>query len=74
MRNEPTEDKLAHPAYANSKNLPAEKDIDTAEAQQAPTKSDIFLLRLYVAGQTPKSVLAFANLKNIWPGVIKLKW
>ena len=28
-------------------------------------KSDIFLLRLYVAGQTPKSMTAFANLKNI---------
>ena len=28
-------------------------------------KSDIFLLRLYVAGQTPKSVTAFANLKKI---------
>ena len=27
--------------------------------------SDIFLLRLYVAGQTPKSVKAFANLKTI---------
>jgi circadian clock protein KaiB len=29
------------------------------------TKSDAFLLRLYVAGQTPKSMTAFANLKNI---------
>ena len=28
-------------------------------------KSDIFLLRLYVAGQTPKSMTAFANLKDI---------
>ena len=28
-------------------------------------KSELFLLRLYVAGQTPKSVTAFANLKNI---------
>ena len=28
-------------------------------------KSDPFLLRLYVAGQTPKSMTAFANLKNI---------
>ena len=34
---------------------------------QKPTKakSDPFLLRLYVAGQTPKSMLAFDNLKNI---------
>jgi circadian clock protein KaiB len=28
-------------------------------------KSDVFLLRLYVAGQTPKSMMAFANLKKI---------
>jgi circadian clock protein KaiB len=28
-------------------------------------KADIFLLRLYVAGQTPKSMTAFANLKHI---------
>lgn len=28
-------------------------------------KSEVFLLRLYVAGQTPKSMLAFANLKKI---------
>jgi circadian clock protein KaiB len=28
-------------------------------------KSDTFILRLYVAGQTPKSLLAFANLKKI---------
>jgi circadian clock protein KaiB len=29
------------------------------------SKSDPFLLRLYVAGQTPRSMTAFANLKNI---------
>lgn len=28
-------------------------------------KTNPFLLRLYVAGQTPKSMTAFANLKNI---------
>ncbi len=30
----------------------------------AKTKNDNYQLRLYVAGQTPKSVKAFANLKN----------
>jgi circadian clock protein KaiB len=30
-----------------------------------PKKEKIWELRLYVAGQTPKSVLAFANLKKI---------
>lgn len=28
-------------------------------------KNDVWELRLYVAGQTPKSVAAFANLKKI---------
>ena len=28
-------------------------------------KSDTFILRLYVAGQTPRSLMAFANLKKI---------
>jgi circadian clock protein KaiB len=28
-------------------------------------KHEVFLLRLYVAGQTPKSVRAFENLKRL---------
>ena len=31
----------------------------------AETKSDEWILRLYVAGQTPKSLSAFGNLKRI---------
>ena len=31
----------------------------------AKTKNDNYRLRLYVAGQTPKSIQAFANLKKI---------
>jgi circadian clock protein KaiB len=31
----------------------------------APVQSQTFLLRLYVAGQTPKSIVAFRNLKLI---------
>ena len=34
-------------------------------AEEAPTPDGIFELRLYVAGQTPKSLAAFANLKQI---------
>jgi circadian clock protein KaiB len=30
-----------------------------------PPKEQVYQLRLYVAGQTPKSVLAFTNLKQI---------
>lgn len=29
------------------------------------SKPDIYILRLYVAGQTPKSMTAFANLKKL---------
>jgi len=35
------------------------------KAGTAKTKSDTYVLRLYVAGQTPKSVTAFANLNKI---------
>ena len=35
------------------------------EAGPANISSDTFVLRLYVAGQTPKSLTAFANLKKI---------
>lgn len=31
----------------------------------SPVGTDKWLLRLYVAGQTPRSVLAFANLRQI---------
>ncbi len=36
-----------------------------ARKTAAKTKSDEWILRLYVAGQTPKSLAAFANLKGI---------
>jgi circadian clock protein KaiB len=31
----------------------------------APTGDDVWYLRLYVAGQSPKSLRAFANLKDL---------
>jgi circadian clock protein KaiB len=37
---------------------------DTAQTPAAPNK-DFWQLRLYVAGQTPKSMIAFTNLKKI---------
>ena len=36
-----------------------------SKARPAKAKSAVFLLRLYVAGQTPNSMAAFANLKKI---------
>jgi circadian clock protein KaiB len=37
---------------------------NTARSTPSPAE-DTYLLRLYVAGQTPKSILAFRNLKQI---------
>ena len=36
-----------------------------AKSAPAPASPEAFVLRLYVAGQTPKSITAFANLKII---------
>ncbi len=33
--------------------------------KKAPKRDDVWELRLYVAGQTPRSLAAFANLKKI---------
>jgi len=38
---------------------------ETTEQKSEKTKPDIWELRLYVAGQTPKSMTAFANLKKL---------
>jgi circadian clock protein KaiB len=42
------------------------KSTKTAE-REASTEADgeVWALRLYVAGQTPKSIMAFANLKKL---------
>jgi len=37
----------------------------TRPGKPDPRKPEVWKLRLYVAGQTPKSVLAFRNLKQI---------
>jgi circadian clock protein KaiB len=37
---------------------------ETAEKNE-PAENEVWQLRLYVAGQTPRSVAAFANLKRI---------
>ena len=41
------------------------KILGKASGKNAKAKPEIWQLRLYVAGQTPKSVAAFANLKRI---------
>ncbi len=37
----------------------------TIAVTEKPAKPEMWHLRLYVAGQTPKSITAFANLKKI---------
>ena len=41
------------------------KPKPSKKAGLEPTGEKLWLLRLYVAGQTPKSLIAFANLKKI---------
>ena len=47
------------------KTKPTKAKSAPSKARPAKAKSDTFVLRLYVAGQTPKSIAAFANLKKI---------
>ena len=47
-------EKASKPKSASSRVKPIKKE-----------KQDTYLLRLYVAGQTPKSIMALANLKKI---------
>jgi circadian clock protein KaiB len=41
------------------------KQSDDSKRSLRPSKEEFFQLRLYVAGQTEKSIMAFANLKKI---------
>jgi circadian clock protein KaiB len=56
---------------------PAKKASQKAAAKTASKKSERWDLRLYVAGQTAKSVAAFANLKAICeeylPGIYQIE-
>jgi hypothetical protein len=42
------------------------KKTSAKKSAVKPDRSDYFRLRLYIAGQTPNSVAAIANLKKIW--------
>ncbi len=41
------------------------KKSSAKKQQPKNSRSDLFILRLYIAGQTPNSVVAIANLKKI---------
>lgn len=48
------------------KNKPEGKSIQNEEGEKTKNKNkEIFVLRLYIAGQTPKSIRAIGNLKKI---------
>jgi circadian clock protein KaiB len=50
------------------KTIVKKRSIKPAPAQP---KADLWRLRLYVAGQTPKSLTAFANLKRLCEELLK---
>jgi len=58
MTTNPTKPVLLTPALSKGR-----RDNRAGAARKA--KSDSYVLRLYVAGQTPRSIAAFANLKKI---------
>lgn len=47
------------------------RTVNRPKSASADVPSKIWRLRLYVAGQTPKSVMAFANLKKICENHLK---
>lgn len=50
------------------------KDSTSDHSRSPEGKDEIWNLRLYVAGQTPKSIEAFANLKEICETHLKGKY
>ena len=55
---------------------PTKKNSDKRIKKGNPVNkaNDTWVLRLYVAGQTPKALTAFANLKKICEGQLKGKY
>jgi len=49
-------------------------DIKTKKEKQSKAVKDMWVLRLYVAGQSPKAITAFANLKKICEEQLKGKY
>lgn len=56
--------KPAPPASKTAKKT-AKKKVPAAKVKTAAVETEIWNLRLYVAGQTPRSLTAFSNLKKI---------
>lgn len=47
------------------KPMSEKSDVKTIKRRPPKTEKEKWILRLYVAGQTPKALTAFANLKKI---------
>ena len=65
MKKESAERKTALHAPPLPKKDLGDMGVGASETQPTQANSDAYTLRLYVAGQTPKSMIAFANLKKI---------
>ena len=65
MKSDLADRKTAPHTPPHPKNDRGDMAEGASETQPTQAKSDFFILRLYVAGQTPKSQIAFANLKKI---------
>ena len=64
----------AKTARKTSAKTSAKKREVVCEPTKGGSASEIWNLRLYVAGQTPKSILAFSNLKKICEEHLKGKY
>ncbi len=56
------------------KSEPGKSKLTGSKEKSGNQTADKWILRLYVAGQTPKSVTAFANLKKICEEKLKGKY
>ena len=63
---------MKKPAKKVAKKGPARKGTNTRA--KAPSNGEFWQLRLYVAGQTPKSMTALANLKRLCEANLREKY
>jgi circadian clock protein KaiB len=54
--------------------LAAEKKKDCQQSQETSESSDVWAFRLYVAHQSHKSIIAFANLKDLCEKHFNAPW
>jgi len=56
------------------KPIPVRSKGSPAKVKKLPELAENWILRLYIAGQTPKSITAFENLKKICEEQLKNKY